>query len=278
MLQTANAQTMKNKGYLLLWIVGFLLLDLYFNLIPRLITLDVLPWLAYSFGFYVVAHLLARYVLKLKGLADLGLQLHKGWFKFLMLGFLIGFVNWCMKYLAFYQMGKFEITGIMDASYIVPMLGQAFFGMLLASAMNDVITRGYWLPYFRRNHLMAFYILFTTIVYALDDSWNEGISFTNFIFSAVLGISLAYTVIKTGAIWMAIGIHWGANMVYRAMFGFNGQGVLQVNQLQDGVLYEWVSIGITALIFPVVYLLLRNKKQESDLAEMHFKNTPKVTA
>ncbi|NEM97365.1 CPBP family intramembrane metalloprotease [Pontibacter sp. BT327] len=255
----------------MLWIVGFLLLDLYFNLIPRLITLDVLPWLAYAFGFYAVAHLFARYVLKLKGVTDFGLQLHKGWFKFLMLGFVIGLLNWCVKYLAFYQMGKFEVTGMMETGYIVPMLAQALVGMLLASAMNDVICRGYWLPYFRRNNLMAFYILFTTIVYALDDSWNEGITITNFIFSAVLGISLAYTVVKTGAIWMAIGIHWGANMMYRAMFGFNGQGMWQVNQLQDGVVYEWVSIGITALIFPVVYLLLRNKKPAQAPADLQLK-------
>ncbi|MBB6612027.1 CPBP family intramembrane metalloprotease [Pontibacter sp. Tf4] len=262
----------------MLWIVGFLLLDLYFNLIPRLITLDVLPWLAYAVGFYVVAHLFARYVLKLKGLTDFGLQLQKGWFTFLMIGFVIGFLNWSLKYLAFYLMGKFEVTGLMEASYIVPMLAQALFGMLLASAINDVICRGYWLPYFRKNNLMAFYILFTTIVYALDDSWNEGITITNFIFSAVLGISLAYTVVKTGTIWMAIGIHWGANMMYRAMFGFNGQGVWQVEQLQDGVVYEWVSIGTTALIFPIVYLLLRNRKPSEAPSEMQLKATPEIAA
>lgn len=251
---------MKNKSQLLLWITGFLLLDLYFNLIPKLITLDVLPWLVYAIGFFIVAHLFARYVLKLNGLAAFGLQWQSGWFKLLLLGFIVGLGTWGLKYLIFYQMGKFEVIGTMDGGYIAGMLAQAMLGMLLVSAINDVLIRGYWLPYFRKNNLMPFYILVTTILYALDDSWNEGITVVNLVFSAVLGISLAYTVVKTGTIWMAIGIHWGSNMMFRAMAGFNGQGIWQLEQVKDGAVYEWVSILVTALLFPVVYLLLKNRK------------------
>ncbi len=251
---------MKNKTNLLLWIAGFLLLDLYFNGIPKLFTLDVLPWLVYTIGFFVIAHLFATYALKLKGLSGFGLQRHNGWLKLLLTGFILGLSIWALKYLVFYQMGKFEVTGIMDSSYIAGMLAQALLAMLLVSAINDVLIRGYWLPYFRKNNLMLFYILVTTILYALDDSWNEGITWINLVFSAVLGLSLAYTVVKTGSIWMAIGIHWGSNMMFRAMAGFDGQGIWQLGQVKDGPLYEWVSILVTALLFPILYLLLRNRK------------------
>jgi hypothetical protein len=29
-------------------------------------------------------------------------------------------------------------------------------------------------------------------------------------------------VLRTAAIWMSIGIHWGGNMCYRVMAGFDG--------------------------------------------------------
>ena len=255
---------------LLIWILGFLALNLYANGLPKLFQLDVMPWLAYVAGFFIVAHFIARYVLKLKGLVSFGLQRHKGWPKLLLLGFLIGFVVWVLKYLVFYWLGKFEVAGWMDGGYIAGMLAQALLGMLLAAAINDVLIRGYWLAYCQKANLMTWYLVITTVLYALDDSWNEGINGVNLVFSAVLGISLAYTVLKTGSIWMAIGIHWGSNMMFRVMAGFNGQGVWQLEQVKEGITYEWISILITALIFPLVYLLLRNRK--TDLARQEKRN------
>ena len=251
---------MKKRVSLLLWLLGFILLNLYVNGIPKLVQLDVLPWLAYALGFFVAAHLVGRYVLQLKGLSSFGLQRQKGWLKLVLLGFLVGFATWALKYLVFYGTGKFEVAGWADSGYIAGMLAQALLGMLFASALNDVLIRGYWLAFCRRADLMKWYLLLATVLYALDDFWNEGFGVINLLFSLVLGIALAYTVIKTGTIWMAIGIHWGSNMMFRAMAGFNGQGIWQLEQVNDGVLYEWISILVTALLIPVVYLLLRKRK------------------
>ncbi|MEJ8755795.1 CPBP family intramembrane glutamic endopeptidase [Pontibacter sp. H259] len=269
---------MKNKSHLLVWVIGFVLLNLYFNGIPKLFTLDVLPWLAFTAGFFVVAHLFAKYVLRLKGLAAFGLYLQQGWLKLLLTGFILGLSIWALKYLVFYLMGKYEATGLMDSGYILGMLAQALLAMLLVSAINDVLVRGYWLPYFRKNNLMPWYLLVTTILYALDDFWNEGMSITNFAFSMVLGLSLAYTVVKTGNIWMAIGIHWGSNMMFRAMAGFDGQGIWKLQNTKDGAVYEWVSILITALLLPVVYALLRNRKPAPDPEIMRTTAQSKIAA
>ncbi|WP_461489231.1 CPBP family intramembrane glutamic endopeptidase [Pontibacter sp. HJ8] len=256
---------MKNRVSFLLWMIGFILLNLYSNGLPKLFQLDVLPWLAYAVGFFFLAHLFGKYVLHLKGLPSFGMHLPKGWFMLVVLGFVVGFGIWALKYLVFYEAGKFEVTGWADSSYIAGMLAQALLGMLFAAAMNDVLIRGYWLAYCKKADLMKWYLGLTTVLYALDDSWNEGISGINLVFSAVLGISLAYTVIRTGTIWMAIGIHWGSNMMYRVMAGFNGEGIWQLEQVKDGEMYEWISIGITALLFPVVYLLLKNRKADRAL-------------
>ncbi|WP_242928570.1 CPBP family intramembrane glutamic endopeptidase [Pontibacter vulgaris] len=251
---------MKNKIALILWIGGFILLNLYANLIPKLFQFDPLPWLGWAVGFFVVAFLLAKYVLQLKGLQSFGMQLHRGWGRNLLIGFILGFGIWGLKNLVFYSMGKFEVTGMMDASYIYPMLALALLGMFFASAINDLMIRGYSFAFCKKENQLRWYLIFATVLYTLDDSWNEGFDIMNLGFSAVLGISLAYTVVKTGSIWMAIGIHWGSNMMFRVMSGFDGQGVWQLDNMKDGFTYELISIVITALLFPVLYFLLRNRK------------------
>jgi len=269
---------MKNKTLFITWLIGFLLLNLYVNGLPILFRLDVLPWIGWAVMFFVVAHLVAKFLLRVDGLSGLGLSLKNGWVKWTLLGFILGFGIWALKYWVFYQIGKFEVEGTMGSGYIVPMLAQAMLGMLLASAINDVMIRGYWLAYCKKTDLMKWYLLIVTILYAFDDFWIEGIDLTNLLFSAVLGISLAYTVVKTGTIWMAIGIHWGGNMMYRTMFGFDGQGVWHLDNVKEGLTYELISIFITALLFPVLYLLLRNRKPTQTIAEPQPVTTPEIAA
>lgn len=79
----------------------------------------------------------------------------------------------------FAAMGKFELVGGRELGIALPPLGQALVGMLLASAFNDLMIRGYGLAFCRRFHLMARYVFLTGAVYALDDSWNEGIELGN---------------------------------------------------------------------------------------------------
>ncbi len=245
------------KNNLLFWILGFLCLNLYVHLLPLLFTFQVLHWFVFWIGFFLLAYLLGKYALKLSGLQAFGLTLHRGWFFNISTGFLIGFACWALKYFLFYNLAKFQLAGLMESSYILPMLAQAFLAMFFASAINDLLIRGYWLAFLRKEELMKCYIGITTILYALDDCWNERITGTNLAFSAVLGISLAYSVRKTGSVWMCIGIHWGSNMMYRVMYGLNGQGIWKLVNVQENVSFDFVSLLITALLFPLLFLLLK---------------------
>ncbi|MFD2245642.1 CPBP family intramembrane glutamic endopeptidase [Pontibacter ruber] len=269
---------MKNKIALILWISGFIHLNLYANLIPKLFQLSPLPWLGWAVGFFVVAFLLGRYVLRLKGLQSFGMQLHRGWGWNLLIGFILGFGIWGLKNLVFYSMGKFEVAGMMDAGFIYPMLALALLGMFFSSAINDLMIRGYSFAFCKKENLLRWYLILATVLYALDDSWNEGIDVMNLVFSAVLGISLAYTVLKTGSIWMTIGIHWGSNVMYRMMSGFDGQGIWKLENVTEGVQYEYISLLVTALLFPIVFLLLRNKNWQTEEKPMQESTPPQVLA
>jgi len=248
---------MKRPFALLAWLLGFAVLDLYVNLVPRLVGVAVPVWLAYAGGFFALALLVCRYGLGLTRGEPLGLARPAGWARYLWAGFAVGFCVWALKNGVFYAMGKFELAGWRDAAFALPLLGQALFGMFVASAINDLMIRGYGLAFCRRFELMRWYVLLTAVVYALDDSWNEGIDLGNLAFSAILGISLAWTVLRTGTLWMSIGIHWGGNVCYRFMSGFDGQGVPRLQHVVDGARFEYASLAVTALMFPVVVLVLR---------------------
>jgi hypothetical protein len=239
------------------WLLVFILLDLYANWVPRLVGFAIPVWLTYVLGFFVLVYLLCRFGLGITSVQALGLGRPPGWLRHLAVGFAIGFGIWALKNLVYAGMGKFELIGWRDWGFALPLLGQALIGMFLASAINDLMIRGYGLAFCRRFNLMAWYLLITCVVYALDDSWNESIDPGNLAFSAILGLSLAYTVLRTGTIWMSIGIHWGGNMCFRIMAGFDGHGIARLQHVVDGARFEYAGLAVTALMFPLVVLVLR---------------------
>jgi hypothetical protein len=257
---TAPTTMPRRNAAVLGWIAAFVLLDLYANLVPRWVGYAVPAWLGYVAGFFGLAFLIFRYGLGLRSAKDVGLGRHGAWLRELVLGFALGFGIWALKNVVFAAMGKFELVGWRGLDFALPMLAQALVGMLLASAINDLAVRGFGLAFCRRFRLMAWYVLLTSLVYALDDSWNEGLHVGNLVFSLVLGAALAYTVVRTGAIWMSIGIHWGSNMFFRVMEGFDGRGVVRLAHVVDGARFEIVGIAVTALMLPLLMLLLDRRQ------------------
>ncbi|GAA4428904.1 hypothetical protein GCM10023188_13660 [Pontibacter saemangeumensis] len=172
---------------------------------------------------------------------------------------MVGFGIYAVKYLISYALGKFEVAGTMDTAFIFMLLAQALLAMFFSSAINEVVIRGYWLAYLREKHLLTWFLPVVTVLYILDDCWNAGFHAENVVFSAILGFTFAYAVLKTGNLWLSIGLHWGGNVMYRMLYGFNGQGVWRLENIADQPFYDYISLTVTALMFPVVYRLLKSR-------------------
>ena len=78
------------------WFCGFILLDLYANLVPRWTGFAIPAWLGYVAGFFLLAFLVCRFGLGLRRLAAVGLQQAPGWWRVLAIGFLVGFGIWTL--------------------------------------------------------------------------------------------------------------------------------------------------------------------------------------
>ncbi|HEY0899896.1 MAG TPA: CPBP family intramembrane glutamic endopeptidase [Sphingobacteriaceae bacterium] len=243
------------------WIVGFIVLCLYVNGIPLFLPpAEIAFWVAYWAGFFLLTILLAKFLLGLKGISGFGLQRHSNWLVNLGLGLLIGMSIYAVKYAIFYGSGKFQVTGFMPAQYILEILMMGAIAMLFSSLLNDIVIRGYVFAAGTKFNFLGMFILAAGILYVLDDSWKAGFSWINVVFSAILGFTFAYTVFNTGSIWMSFGLHWGGNMMFRVMYGFDGQGVLKLQNQVEGLSYDLISLGVTALMFPIVYLVLKSRK------------------
>jgi len=243
------------------WMLGFLALCLYVNGIPPFLPpAEISFWIAYWVGFFLLAFLLAKYLLGLKRISDFGLKRHSKWLFYLSVGLLIGMFIYALKYAVLYGFGKFQVNGFMPAQHISRILMLGAVAMLFSSLLNDIVIRGYVYAASTKFNFLKLYIPIAGMLYILDDSWSAGFSWINVVFSAILGFTFAYTVFKTGAIWMSFGLHWGGNLIFRMMYGFDGQGVLKLGDQLEGVRYDLISLGITALMFPLVYLVLRNQK------------------
>ncbi|MFY3791936.1 hypothetical protein ACOQFO_09630 [Ureibacillus sp. MALMAid1270] len=107
--------------------------------------------------------------------------------------------------------------------------------------------------------------LISITIYALDDSWNEGISLSNILFSLVIGLSLTFAIYKTGSLWLTTGIHWGLIVCYGIFNGTlrsSGGGILETQALSSTFMIEAVSYIVSLFMFLLIYLV-RDKFERS---------------
>jgi hypothetical protein len=203
-------------------VIGFLIIDSYFNLIPKLFSLDAVTWLAYACILFILVHHVAK-LTGLSGMGDLGVKAHYGWKRNLRIGFLIGFGIWAALYLLLWGYGDFQVVGVKKAQEAILLFIEILGVMLLSSLMNNLIVGGYVFAHLKGKIRNASLLLVSAIIFALDDVWLVGFSLSNALFSLVLGLSLGYVLLKTGSIWMSTGIQMGLSVVYSFVYGVQGK-------------------------------------------------------
>ena len=207
-------------------IIGFIFLDLYFNLAVNGLS-NMYLQLAAILLFFPLAHFIAS-ISGIGGLKALGLSFSNGWKRNFAYSFLIGFFFWGLMYAARYWAGAIDITGVKPARDAIMPIMEAIVGFFLGSLINDLIVRGYVFGLLKDRLHTGWVFTISILIYALDDYWHESFSLDNFIFSVLLGLSLTYAFYKTGSIWADTGLHFGLNMAFSLLYGLSqkaGSGI-----------------------------------------------------
>lgn len=162
---------------------------------------------------------------------SLGLMLHTGWLRDLIIGCATGVATLVVA-VAIAMIGgglrfSFSDTGVTSIGR--SMLGSAVL-LFVAALAEEAIFRGYPLQTLSRAKLAWLGVLLTSLPFAFVHLSNPNvIPVTTFINTALAGVWLAAAYLRTRSLWLPQGIHWAWNWGMGWFFGIPVSGVKLVS-------------------------------------------------
>jgi membrane protease YdiL (CAAX protease family) len=197
----------------------------------------------------------------------LGFVRSKKGLQYFLISFLIGFSCWTAMYAFYWNLGKFDITGMKTGIEALWIGFQVLVGSFLGSLINDLITRGYIINSLSGKLQPLAIGCISILIYSLDDFWNGEPTIMNFVFSLILGVSFTYAFLKTGSLWANTGLHFGLNVSYKMFYGLSGDygaGLLTTSECDiHPLINHLVVLSAAVVIFIIVYFVYRNASRQS---------------
>ena len=167
---------------------------------------------------------------------SLGLTLHQGWLRDLLLGCVIGFAALGVAVAIATAGGglRFSFGGSV-LGMVRSLVGAAVF-LFVAALAEEAMFRGYPLQTFTRARLAVLGLLLTSVPFGLVHLDNPnaipGATFAN---TALAGIWIGVGYLRTRSLWFAQGLHWSWNFALGGVFGLPISGKNMVsNPLLQG--------------------------------------------
>jgi membrane protease YdiL (CAAX protease family) len=162
---------------------------------------------------------------------SLGLTLHTGWFRDLIIGSAIGFASLVVAVgIATIGSGlsfSFSDTGITSTGR--SMLGSAAL-LIVAALAEEGMFRGYGLQTLSRAKLAWLGVLLTSVPFALVHLSNPNVvPVVTFVNTALAGVWLAAAYLRTRSLWLPLGVHWAWNWALGWFFGLPVSGIKLVS-------------------------------------------------
>jgi membrane protease YdiL (CAAX protease family) len=166
---------------------------------------------------------------------SLGLTLHAGWFRDLVIGFVVGFASLALAVAIAFKGLHFSLTtaGLMPT--VRSLIGSAVL-LLVAALAEEAMFRGYGLQTLSRAKLAWLGVLLTSVPFGLVHLSNPNVvPFVTFANTALAGIWLAAAYLRTRSLWLPLGVHWAWNWALGWFFGLPISGInLVSNPLLQG--------------------------------------------
>lgn len=212
----------------------------------------------FKIGFLVVAIILCR-LQGWKGLEGYGLSFNDNWYLVLGAGLLIGFGTFVLSILISIGLQFEKIQNIQSFHFFLQNIPLTLLMTFFPSIAEDILTRGYFY-----GHLKflkpAIWILLSATIYVLNHIWrlNEGIPVLSYLF--LLGLVLAISVLAKRSLWLALGIHWGANIAFE--LSNNGIKLNSISNKPEASTWALASVwGLTSLLLLIIYRRRLNTHQ-----------------
>ena len=168
---------------------------------------------------------------------SLGMTLHHGWFRDLLLGCVIGFAALAFAVGIAAAAGGLRFTFGGSIPGMIRSLGASAVLLFVAALAEEALFRGYPLQTLTRARLAVLALLLTSVPFGLAHLSNPnvipGATFAN---TVIAGIWLGVAYLKTRSLWFPLGVHWAWNWALGGVFGLPISGrTLISNPLLQGI-------------------------------------------
>ena len=162
----------------------------------------------------------------------MGLCLHEGWLRDLLIGSVIGIASLALATgiatagggLSFATFGRGELGQVFRALVFSAVL------FIVAALAEEAFARGYPLQTMSRAGLTGLGVVITSFAFAglhfTNPNFSTGLPFLNLV---IAGVWFAVAWIRTRSLWFPLGIHWAWNWALGSFFGLpvSGKALVQ---------------------------------------------------
>jgi uncharacterized protein len=204
----------------------------------------------FKIGFLAAAIFLSR-LQGWKFLEGYGLALKGKWYPVLLGGLLAGMVSFSLSILLSVGLNFEELKNIQSFSFFLKSLPLTLVMTFFPSIAEDILTRGYLYGHLKSLKPII-WILLSAVIYVLNHIWrlNDDISVLAYLF--LLGLVLSFCVVIMKSLWLAFGIHWGANIAYELSYA--GLHLTSIGNKNAPTWMLSVIWGTVLLILIIIYL------------------------
>jgi membrane protease YdiL (CAAX protease family) len=204
----------------------------------------------------LLAALLLAYWQGLKGLGGWGLAIQPSFFKKLFTGLVTGIFFFCSSIAIGLFIGTGRFTAIPSIEAIIKDLPMILLITGFPSVAEDILTRGYLYAHGKERMNAVVWIFLSALVYVLNHIWRLNEDPAVLIYLFILGLGLALAVWRTGNLWMAFGIHWGANLSFQY-----SSSIFKIEDHGNSYENTWLLALSYLLMLGCLLVFLKSKKQ-----------------
>ena len=248
------------------------LLFLWFSIIFTTMQQDDVLWIISALCSIALMHFISKW-LKIGGLSRLGLQLKKGWFRYLLFGCLIGIGYQLIRYIVMSSIGVITFHEILTdiksllVSTLILMISTAYIGF-----SEEIVFRGYVVNMldsaFSNKYIVLISATFFTLAHLIDG--NLDVFRIAFLFFA--GLFFAICFIVTRSLWFVVGIHWfwDFSWFYLGADGSSSSSKIVDVTINQEMLFHYglidvvMAFGLFILVFFIWRSMLSKKEKSPD--------------
>ncbi len=170
---------------------------------------------------------LARRWLDKRSFRSLGIKINELMSRDLLFGIFMPALLMGLVFLVQWGLGWLEFEGFAwnYPDFNPALIGYWAFAFILVGWYEELLSRGYWMQNIAEGIGMPLAVFLSSAVFSLLHLANPSASLASVFGILAAGYFLAYPYLRTGSLWISIGLHIGWNFFQGPFFGFPVSGL-----------------------------------------------------